>query len=75
MNGPQSKFETHLFEYEHDGKSWLLEVCANSVDDAEQRLQRLPFASYKGVVKATIPARLGFLARASVWFRNALRRS
>jgi hypothetical protein len=65
------KMQTHLFSYRHDGAEWLLEIKANDKKDAMDRLSRLAFASYDGVLVAKVPAALGPPAVAATWIRNA----
>lgn len=63
--------KTYLIEYEHDGKEWIVEVKADSLDDAQAR----KLAMYRGVVigelMMTIPAcGTGWLVRAVCAARN-----
>ena len=58
--------QTHLFTYRHQGKLWSLEIKANDEDDAKDRLRRLAFASYKGVLVANVPAALSPLVPIAV---------
>jgi hypothetical protein len=66
-------FKTYLFEYDHDGARWGFEIVASSIEDAEARVQRLPWARYVGELKATIPAPFGIVARVLCWFHNLMR--
>lgn len=66
-----STMQTHLFSYRHDGATWHLEITAYDEKDAKERLSRLPFASYDGVLVTKIPASLGPLAILTTWIRNA----
>ena len=63
--------QTHLFTYRYHGAEWLLEIQAYDERDAKERLSRLPFASYDGVLVAKIPASLGLSALIATWLRNA----
>lgn len=58
-----SEFKTYLFSYQHEGASWLLEIKAESVEDAKRRLSRLQYASYDGelVTKIVAPTGAGIL--------------
>lgn len=66
--------QTHLFTYRHEGKLWSLEIKANDEEDAKDRLKRLAFASYQGVLVANVPLFLGPLVPLAVWIRNATSR-
>lgn len=66
------EYKTFLFEYFHEGKSWLVEIPATSMDDAQARVNKLPLAKPLGEVFAKIPARLGLVARVACFVRNAL---
>lgn len=48
-------YERHLFRYHYEGQSWSFEIPAASADEARERLVRLTFAEYDGVVVATVP--------------------
>ncbi len=63
-------YRTYLFNYNHAGASWGLEIKAASPEDAKQRLARLSFASYQGEVVAKVPAFAATPARAFVALRN-----
>lgn len=69
-----NEFRTYLFNYNHAGASWGLEIKAESPEDAKRRLTRLAFASYQGEVIAKVPAFAGTPARAVVALRNVGRR-
>lgn len=66
----QSEFKTFLFEYFHDGKKWMVEIPATSLDDAQARINKLPLAKPLGELVARIPARAGLLVKAACFFRN-----
>ena len=65
--------QTHLFSYRHDGKLWELEIPARDAEDARQRIGKLAYATYDGVLVAKVPAALGPLAVLATWVRNATR--
>ncbi len=68
------KFQTYLFEYNHAGASWGLEIKAESAEDARQRLSRIAFAKYQGELIAKIPGIAATPARLVVAARNVGRR-
>jgi len=63
--------QTHLFSYRHDGKHWELEIQARDAEDAKQRIGKLAYATYDGVLVTRLPAALGPLGKLAVWIRNA----
>jgi hypothetical protein len=65
--------QTHLFSYRHEGKHWELEIPARDADDARQRIGKLAYATYDGVLVTRVPAALGPLAILAAWVRNATR--
>lgn len=67
----EKQYATHLFTYRHQGKIWSLEIKANDEEDAKDRMRRLAFASYQGVLVANVPAALSPLVPVAVWIRNA----
>lgn len=70
MNGVR----TYLFSYQHDGASWVLEVNANSLEEAKARVAKMSYATYDGELVAKLPAVTSPIARLSVWLRNTLSR-
>ena len=66
--------QTYLFSYSFEGSRWMLEIQASSVEEAEERLKRIPYATYTGELVAKLPAALGPLGIIAVWLRNACRR-
>jgi hypothetical protein len=64
------KCETYLFEYYHDGCTWCFEIQASSVDDARERLNKLPRALFLGTLQMKMPVELGAFARLLCWLRN-----
>ena len=65
--------QTHLFSYRHDGKLWGLEIQARDAEDARQRIGKLAYATYDGVLVMKVPAAMGPLAILAAWLRNATR--
>lgn len=63
--------QTHLFRYRYDNAEWVLEIPASSAQEAKERLARIPYATYDGVLIAKLPATLGPLGMLAVWVRNA----
>jgi hypothetical protein len=45
----------YLFEYQHDGSEWGIEIVAKSPHDAHERLQAISWARYKGEIAAKVP--------------------
>jgi hypothetical protein len=64
------KWPTHLFEYQHDGATWSIEIPAISEQDAKERIERLQSARYLGVLQMKIPVELGIFARLICWWQN-----
>ena len=62
-----SKF---LFEYYHEDAWWIIVIDARSAEDALARSKKIPNARFLGIVKAQIPAKLGFLARLICLWKN-----
>lgn len=60
----------YLCEYSYEGKRWSLTIMAASQDDAEARLKRLAYGKVIGELKATIPVKYGWIAKAMVFLRN-----
>ncbi len=48
--------ETHLFSYSYNGAQYQLEIPASSAEEAKERLSRMLFANYDGVLVAKVPA-------------------
>jgi len=65
--------QTHLFSYRHDGKHWELEIQARDAEDAKQRIGKLAYATYDGVLVTRLPAAVGPLGKLAAWMRNATR--
>ncbi len=57
------EFPTHLFTYRHDGAQWVLQIKARDAEDAKQRLGKLAYATYDGVLVAKLPATCGWVAK------------
>ena len=64
------KWPTHLFQYQHDGATWSIEIPARSEKDAKDRIEKLQNAKYLGVLQMKIPVELGIFARLICWFQN-----
>ena len=64
------KWETHLFEYNHDGATWSVEIKALSQEDAQERLNKLLYAKYIGVLQMKFPVELGIFTRLLCWLQN-----
>ncbi len=62
----------YLFEYYHEGKAWSFKIPARSPEDAQERVNRLPYAKYLGELKMEIPVRMGWFARLACAVRNLL---
>lgn len=63
----------YLFSYSHAGSQWSIEITADCPEDAKERLQRLPYATYDGEVIARVPVALGPFAKLTVLLQNAYR--
>lgn len=65
-------YKTYLFEYFHEGATWSIEIPAASLEDAQARIRKLPWAKPVGELVAKVPAGygLGWIARAVCWLRN-----
>jgi len=64
------QFETHLFEYRHDGALWSLEVKATSAEDARERLLLAANGRHLGTLQMKIPVELGVFAKLICWWQN-----
>lgn len=64
------KWPTHLFEYQHAGATWSIEIPATSEQDAKDRIERLQNARYLGVLQMKIPVELSIFARLICWLQN-----
>jgi hypothetical protein len=67
------RFRPFLFEYQHDGGTWGIEILARDHNDAWARIRAMAAAQLKGPVLFSVPATLGPLTRLLVRIRNALR--
>lgn len=65
--------KSHLLEYLHDGRRWVIEVPAVSEEDLRARIEAMRSGRYMGVQMYSIPYRWGGLARAYAWITDALR--
>ncbi|MBI4724347.1 MAG: hypothetical protein HY765_05020 [Rhodomicrobium sp.] len=66
--------QTHLFTYRYNNADWVLEIPASSTEEAKERLARIPYATYDGVLIAKLPATLGVFGRLAVFLKNAAQR-
>lgn len=66
----QDEFKTYLFEYSYKGATWDFDIKATSPEDAIARLHAMIDANYLGLLKGSVPARFGTLARLICWLRN-----
>ena len=62
----------YLFEYQFDGSKYLLEIPADSREEAEARLSAIPWAEYLGEGVMRIPVRAGVFATFVCWARNLI---
>ena len=65
-----SNHRTHLFEYEHGGATWGIEIKATSERDARERVAALQRGKYLGVLQMKLPVELGVFAKLICWWRN-----
>lgn len=63
-------WKTYLFEYNHGGATWSVEIKAPSEQDARERLEKFPHAKYLGVLQFKLPVELGIFARLLCWLHN-----
>lgn len=64
------EWKTYLFEYQHAGATWSMEIKANSEQDALARLAKLSDATYLGVLQMKLPVEFGIFARLVCWWQN-----
>lgn len=72
-NTPDENYRTYLFEYFHEGSRWSFEIPANSLEDAQARVNKLPLAKYVGVLEMKIPAYVpgaGLFVRFWCWWKS-----
>ena len=69
---PMQNIKIHLFSYNYEGAEYSLEIPANSVQEAKERLSKMTFARYDGELVTKIPATpgTGVLVRLVTWLRN-----
>lgn len=67
-----SEHKYYTCEYSYEGERWAIEIAAASWEDAEARLKRLAHGKVKGELKAIVPYKIGWLAKAWVWLRQIL---
>ena len=69
----ENGFQTHLFEYRHEGATWTIEVKASSEADARARIANLQYGTYLGTLQFKVPVELGVLAKMICWLQNRRR--
>lgn len=67
-------FKEYGFEYDHQGSAWCFSIHATSLEDARQRLHRLPLARHLGEIVLKVPAGGGWFVKLLCWSRNTLER-
>ena len=64
----------YLFEYQHEGAEWAIQIPATSAEDAHARLKKLAWAKYRGEVHNSYRVPTTFLgsilARIATWYLN-----
>jgi hypothetical protein len=63
---------THLFSYRFKGRTYTVDIVAESADEAKERLKALAWAQYDGILVARLPQGSGPLTRIAVAVRNFL---
>ena len=66
------KMKKFLVAYRHDGGEWNIELPANSVEDARQRLSKLALGRLEGEIIAKVPGSIGPIAAFLAFARNAV---
>lgn len=66
-------YNTHLFSYRFDGKTYTVDIVAKDAAEAKERMKALAWAQYDGELVARFPARYGLATRVAVQMRNAVR--
>ncbi len=66
--------KTYLFSYRYEGNQYSLEIPAENLREAKERLKVIPLATYDGILIAKVPAVSGgwlpsMICRISNWFR------
>ena len=59
-----------MFDYYHNGSWWSIDICAQSVEDARERIGKLSQAKYAGEAYCTLPVEMGIVAKLIVWWKN-----
>ena len=67
------KWNSYLFEYDHNGLLWSVEIPARSEQEARERVNKLSDARYLGEIRLTVPRRYGAFARLACWASNLFR--
>lgn len=69
MQNPK-KTKPFVCVYNHDGAEWCITIHAYDWDDAKARVKKLGFLKLDFELIATVPARLGFVAKTACAVRN-----
>lgn len=64
------KWNSYLFEYNHDGSLWSFEIPARDEQEARERVNKLSNARYLGEIQMTLPGHIGLLAQLMRRTRN-----
>lgn len=64
--------KTYLFSYNYNGSQYSLEIPAETLEEAKDRLSVMSFAKYDGELVAKIPAQpsAGIFVRIITFMRN-----
>ena len=64
------KVKKFIFTYHHHDEWWDVHIHATDLDDAKQRVAKLPHSKPVGELVCEIPTGLGLFARILSWARN-----
>lgn len=67
-----NRYSTFLFEYRYKNSTWLIELKAQSLAEAEDRLLVVGGGKIMGKKIVGIPNSLGWIAKFTVFVRNIL---
>ena len=70
-----AKTKPFLCSYHHDDAEWSITIDAYDRADAEARIKKLGYLRLDGELIATVPARLGAVARLTCQLRNLFSRA
>lgn len=64
------EYKTFLFTYHYDGANWEIPIQAKTREEAQARINRIPYAMYTGELMASIraPSLTGFSSRVFRFF-------